>query len=988
MDKKEIPKVFISYSWDNDTHKKWVLELSDKLCKDGIDCTIDQYHQESNTPKEDWPLWMQKRNEESKYVLIVCTEIYKERYMQEGDPNRGFGVNYESVIARKSIYKNRSQNTKYLAIIYNKNDRQYIPEDFNDTVYDLSNCNLADPDLSEEDNQYRTLLRHLTDQPSVIKPEVGICKKMPPINSKPSNKKIAENAIQINIDNLFSTQQTVFNQIKKWLAPGEIKNSSKKISLDDFKEQVHHMVTPTLAQLNAFPGLGKTVMANVINEYAKSIEYDTAYINLWEETDSYYDDIMLNLDAHYSSHFKKINTAELNSLLDKKVLIIIDDFQYALKKDNTLKKEINFLKNLTRTKKTGKILFVSNKKINFEAREGEVVVFKPEKIGKDEAEHFFKNELELKGYEDRVPDDQVGKIVKLLNHNPRAIKIFISQFEYIADYNDILSKIPESPLDTDDAEINQIFLYNLEEQLLSDSLKRLDSETKDIMKRLSIYRTNIPNDIFKKSEKYLDSNIEEIDKRKIALINSLFMETRRNWYHLNPIAKEIMIRKISDDERVGLHALANNYYARHFESKQTVKNKKLGSDFIEARYHMKRSGQIERLSKISMRYASYLLSEINITAKPPSDPNSLDERIMLLKALFEHGGPNNLAWHYTRCLLQRNKGDDCKEALKIFENIRYEGDKERTRTFLELTRIEYGIDSAIQKGRGLLMPLIDRGAEEIYLYLTHLYEIQDKIPEAIELLQEGIKNIPTDKNVFALYQEASRLLDQEGRTEKAIGLLQEGIKNIPVDKNVFALYQEASKLMNQEGRTEEAIELLQEGIKNIPEQYSRYKVIENALLLACSKQNIDWIDKILELKLSAQHQLLANIFKLQIQSMWFKSAEKFDANVAQNYIAIYGQCAFSYLCAGMPDKAQEILNSYSRLTYKLDSAFSWLTCFIALRNNDKIFAHDLYKSFKGSDEIDIPAESDLLEDWQKSKEEKTEVAYVFPHLPPIITTSL
>ena len=39
----EHPKVFISYSWEDESHKTWVKNLADKLLADGIDATVDQY---------------------------------------------------------------------------------------------------------------------------------------------------------------------------------------------------------------------------------------------------------------------------------------------------------------------------------------------------------------------------------------------------------------------------------------------------------------------------------------------------------------------------------------------------------------------------------------------------------------------------------------------------------------------------------------------------------------------------------------------------------------------------------------------------------------------------------------------------------------------------------------------------------------------------------------------------------------------------------
>ena len=35
--------VFISYSWDNEDHKQWVLELANKLVKEGVNVLLDRY---------------------------------------------------------------------------------------------------------------------------------------------------------------------------------------------------------------------------------------------------------------------------------------------------------------------------------------------------------------------------------------------------------------------------------------------------------------------------------------------------------------------------------------------------------------------------------------------------------------------------------------------------------------------------------------------------------------------------------------------------------------------------------------------------------------------------------------------------------------------------------------------------------------------------------------------------------------------------------
>jgi hypothetical protein len=49
------PEVFVSYSQDSVEHMEQVLQLSNRLRNDGIDCSIDQYEV---SPPEGWPRWM------------------------------------------------------------------------------------------------------------------------------------------------------------------------------------------------------------------------------------------------------------------------------------------------------------------------------------------------------------------------------------------------------------------------------------------------------------------------------------------------------------------------------------------------------------------------------------------------------------------------------------------------------------------------------------------------------------------------------------------------------------------------------------------------------------------------------------------------------------------------------------------------------------------------------------------------------------------
>ena len=75
-----IPSAFISYSWDNEGHKKWVKVLATKLRGEGIDIKLDQWE---TIPGDQLPHFMEKSIRENDYILIICTPKYKNKSDKE-----------------------------------------------------------------------------------------------------------------------------------------------------------------------------------------------------------------------------------------------------------------------------------------------------------------------------------------------------------------------------------------------------------------------------------------------------------------------------------------------------------------------------------------------------------------------------------------------------------------------------------------------------------------------------------------------------------------------------------------------------------------------------------------------------------------------------------------------------------------------------------------------------------------------------------------
>jgi tetratricopeptide (TPR) repeat protein len=152
------PTVFISYSHDSPEHADRILELSNRLRADGIDCMIDQYE---TSPAEGWPKWMDRQIAHSDFVLVVCTETYHRRVMDEEEKGKGLGVKWESTITYQDIYDADSKNTKFIPVLFGEGKTDFIPKPLKGASYYF----LMD--------QYEGLYRHLTDQPKVKKPILG-----------------------------------------------------------------------------------------------------------------------------------------------------------------------------------------------------------------------------------------------------------------------------------------------------------------------------------------------------------------------------------------------------------------------------------------------------------------------------------------------------------------------------------------------------------------------------------------------------------------------------------------------------------------------------------------------------------------------------------------------------------------------------------------------------------------------------------------------
>ncbi len=162
----QAPKVFISYSHDSPAHAERVRALADRLCSEGVDCTIDQYEQ---APPEGWPQWMDRRIEEADYVLVVCTDTYLRRATGKERPGVGRGVRFESVLIVQDLHDAAMRNEKFIPVLF----EEARPEEIIKPLRGTTHYRVGTAE------GYDALYRRLTGQPRIRKPPVGRRRTLP-----------------------------------------------------------------------------------------------------------------------------------------------------------------------------------------------------------------------------------------------------------------------------------------------------------------------------------------------------------------------------------------------------------------------------------------------------------------------------------------------------------------------------------------------------------------------------------------------------------------------------------------------------------------------------------------------------------------------------------------------------------------------------------------------------------------------------------------
>ncbi|MDE3113011.1 MAG: toll/interleukin-1 receptor domain-containing protein [Chloroflexota bacterium] len=154
-------RVFLSYTWETDSHRRWVLKLAADLMRNGVHVLIDEW--DLRDFHDDLHFFMETGIRESDFVVLVCTPEYARR----ANARRG-GVGVESSIITGEFYEPATA-TKFLPIVRKgTQDVERSLPSYLKTRYAIDFTNDASYDRSLED-----LLRRMYGRPRYRRPRLG-----------------------------------------------------------------------------------------------------------------------------------------------------------------------------------------------------------------------------------------------------------------------------------------------------------------------------------------------------------------------------------------------------------------------------------------------------------------------------------------------------------------------------------------------------------------------------------------------------------------------------------------------------------------------------------------------------------------------------------------------------------------------------------------------------------------------------------------------
>lgn len=309
--------------------------------------------------------------------------------------------------------------------------------------------------------------------------------------------------------------------------------------------------------------------------------------------------------------------------------------------------------------------------------------------------------------------------------------------------------------------------------------------------------------------------------------------------------------------------------------------------------------------------------------------------------------------------------------------------------------------------------------DQVLLYKDLIGGLLDagRIDHSLQALEECQGRLPRERGLQALWRRCATHLRRAGRVDEAIRLLVRRIEAGPKDRDLVPLYEDLAAILVAGGDLPRAIATLRDGFAEIrfdkrepvqmqgrdpfkrnpnPGRRQRYHLVQTALCLCAAARDEEAMRSILAgtggAAVPVMEQALGQVLLLQLEGDYPAAAQAAEHGRKHSpfYFALAAQEAFSWLCAGAPERAREALRSFpGGFELGLGQARAWLAALIALRVRDPQEARQAWAAYLGRPlalDEDL-TEAALLQAWDSDggRPGGGDPAFFFPSMPPRLT---
>lgn len=718
---------------------------------------------------------------------------------------------------------------------------------------------------------------------------------------------------------------------------------------------------PQVCLLEGFSGVGKTWVAH---ELARTSPVPVIYESVPAEGYELEDLLFVlaaaaegaGLPVQESNGDLNVRTAIIVALREP-CLVILDDVQNLLDPVSRVPSAdfLSFVHSVTEHPASrGRLMMVTNHAMPEGAWRDQILIRKLPAFDDGDGIGLLRRLLSQADITDSVPPEKEGDVVRWLGGNPRALHIMVACLSNDS-LEDLISLEPLSWEIREQVASPQL-VAKLEARFMDRALSRLDSSARQLLDNLAAYRRPFVRDAIDRANALAGG----LDEARRTLIDGFVLNLNRNWYSLNPIARQLALSRLRRDdrkERLAYEAAAD-HYIRHFRAKGVSDRTAHPAEFVEARYHLMRSGREEEFAEIGALFRQRLL---NVYYGPdhavPQDPEKVQELVMVLATALDgvSGRYEHLRYYLARLLLARGRpGDD---------------------------------RAAINQTRQAIVGARNDAVWVLHLRLLAQIEGLAAVRAAAQIAYGTSLN---NHGKLVVSAAEAKLLARAGQYDKALEAVEAALVRPGAQKN-HLLYQLASGYQLHLGRYQDAMETVFRGMRAVePSDKMFHRVLEAGLFPALGRNDLKTIralrDEISPSGNGLGHRALCSILELECVDDFEAAARYTIPTEGLDYQALRGHKAFSQLVSGDSESAERTFFGGRRV--QVNKASEWLAGLIFLARGKSQAAEAAFQQCIGRPLTEIERRDPNF--WVRIWDDVPGVvepfpAFYFPRLPAVLT---